>query len=608
MASSTKRPKERTDSSTLPPQPAKRVRKPTAKAPPPPPPKKVTPKAKAAVPKKDSAINTPTEPVIDLEEASSPSLQLSPEPERPPHNVHFQCTVLLDGKVVKTFGRSCDINSILHTGFYQFKKLADSLIESYMANRGGKVHFYKGPWRASWGAIKDPFTQDIDTWRDWDDLEELLRLRAATSGGVRNAARVDIKAHFKTRGNADSSPPPQPENTPRQEITTPQIKAKSKKSKPYTIRQGRDQASSPDPFLEPSASTGRKSPTNQQLERVTQSTTSPNKLEDIQSKLFEMNWCSDEQCSNYQKRACCIRAGELNEHYELTPKLLQLWGGCINKEAWQSFRAPPPEVWVAIFRSKQVPMKAKGQRKAERKASTPQPVSTTPPLQQSAPQIPSTVQILYPPYQQPIQQFPYLAGQSYGGYTTPPSYPPSGPSLLPQTRTPFDLTVDSTPTPITASEAPLPLSSPIKTRDPDQVIEDFGKWLKDYIPSNRYSIVQTGLFRIIDQGFTLEDIRDIPAKDFIDIGVKAAALFLMKPYLRQFAREYKSKQARQAARSLAQLATSQSQEESQFQESQLEEEEKEEAQWAEPYSFPELIDFTKDIDNYTDNDTQSEDI
>jgi hypothetical protein len=82
------------------------------------------------------------------------------------------------------------------------------------------------------------------------------------------------------------------------------------------------------------------------------------------------------------------------------------------------------------------------------------------------------------------------------------------------------------------------------------VLEEFSLWLKDHIPPTRYSIVQSGLLRIIEQKYTLEDIRDLPAKDFMDIGVKAAVLSLVKPHLRIFAREYKQRQERQAETSL----------------------------------------------------------
>lgn len=58
---------------------------------------------------------------------------------------------------------------------------------------------------------------------------------------------------------------------------------------------------------------------------------------------------------------------------------------------------------------------------------------------------------------------------------------------------------------------------------------------------------------MIDQGFTLEDIRDLPAKDFMDIRVKAAVLSLIKPHLRTFKRQYKQRQETQAAMSLTEL-------------------------------------------------------
>jgi len=174
MTLSTKRPKERSEPSTLPLPLAKRVRKATAKA--------------------------------------------APLP------------------LVKSVGLHWDLNSIWHTGFGSLKELAERHIQRYMANRGGAQLYYKGPWRNSWGAIRERIVQDIDTKGDWDNLEELFRLRAATSGELRYAARVDIKAHFKTRGNAGSSPPPP---RPTQQEIAPQVKGRSK-SRPSTIRQGRD--------------------------------------------------------------------------------------------------------------------------------------------------------------------------------------------------------------------------------------------------------------------------------------------------------------------------------------------------------------------------------
>jgi hypothetical protein len=119
----------------------------------------------------------------------------------------------LDGKQIKRFGKTWEINSAWHTGFNDFDKLAREHIKKYMEKRGGFVTFHKGSWRAFWGAIKDPTQHDIDNREDWESLEENLRHRALIGGGIRNAGRVDLKAHFRIYGNADSSPPLPPPST-----------------------------------------------------------------------------------------------------------------------------------------------------------------------------------------------------------------------------------------------------------------------------------------------------------------------------------------------------------------------------------------------------------
>ena len=227
----------RSNSAVQPPQNTKRLRKPTARAAPPasplPPPKRAPRKRAAVAQKPNTPSSTATESVIELELGSDGTLSPAPEPEKPPHPVHFQLTVLLDGAEIKQFGKTVDINAEAHMTYMSFESLTKVYIKSHMEKRGGVVIFYKGPWRANWGALKDPIRHDIDNIGDWVSLEENLRQRALTSGGVRNAGRVDIKAHFKTRGNADSSPPPPPQI----DIISTQTRAKSK-SKPNTIRQG----------------------------------------------------------------------------------------------------------------------------------------------------------------------------------------------------------------------------------------------------------------------------------------------------------------------------------------------------------------------------------
>jgi len=239
----------------------KRIRKPSARAAPVTPPsrsRKRTRKQKtAAAPQPNKPSPAATESVIVLgSESDGPEEggvgpEPSPEPEKAPHPVHFQCSVLLDGKLIKTFGKTWEINSVWHTGYIDFDKLAKDYIKGYMEKRGGVVDFYKGPWRAYWGAIKDPTQHDIDNKEDWDSLEENLRHRALTGGGIRNAARVDIKAHFKTRGNADSSPLP----STQVDISVTQTRAKSK-AKPQTIRQGSLVDSDPAPELQPQSRQG----------------------------------------------------------------------------------------------------------------------------------------------------------------------------------------------------------------------------------------------------------------------------------------------------------------------------------------------------------------
>ena len=103
--------------------------------------------------------------------------------------------------------------------------------------------------------------------------------------------------------------------------------------------------------------------------------------------------------------------------------------------------------------------------------------------------------------------------------------------------------------------APAPPSSPIKSREPDRVLQEFSLWLKDFIDTNRYSIVETEIRTIIDQGFTIDDIRDLPVKYFVDIGVKGAIFPLIKPHLRTFKRQYKQRQKTQAATSLTEVRT-----------------------------------------------------
>jgi hypothetical protein len=248
MARSTNLRRGRSNSALQPPDNAKRLRKPTARANPPaspPPPPKRAPKKKATAARKPNTPSpTATESVIEVGVDSDgtlldglevgPVYHSSPAPDKPPHPVHFQCTVLLDGKDIKQFGKTVDINAEYHMHYNAFERLAEEYIKGFMEKRGGVVRFYKGPWRANWGALKEPFRHDLDNIGDWQSLEENLRHRAQTSGGVRNAGRVDIKLHFKTHGNADSSPPPPLTQT---DVSMTQTRAKSK-AKPHTIRQG----------------------------------------------------------------------------------------------------------------------------------------------------------------------------------------------------------------------------------------------------------------------------------------------------------------------------------------------------------------------------------
>jgi hypothetical protein len=482
-----------------------------------------------------------------------PSLEPSPEvpepsPEPEPHPVHFQCNVLLDGKQIKTFGKTWEINSAWHTGFNDFDKLAREHIKKYMEKRGGVVTFYKGPWRAFWGAIKDPTQHDIDNREDWESLEENLRHRALIGGGIRNAGRVDLKAHFRTHGNADSSPPPPPSST-QIEISATQTRARSK-ARPQTIRQGALLDSEPE--LEsrlPSrqAHTHRKTPSNSQAESINLAS-NRSESDEQYLELFRSNWCMQERCPNHQKKACLegvgagVGAGGAI-HYELDKKLFRIWGDCIATGRWKDSKKAPPPVWAEIYRSKQTPLKFKGTKRTEKKPSEPQPSIVATPSQQAAAQ----VQIFNPTYHQfgqPFQGLPPYPGYGYGY---------GSPSPFPSVQYPYHQTPPPPPPPPqieVTTESPAPPSSPIKAGESDQVLEEFSLWLKDHIPPTRYSIVQSGLLRIIEQGYTLEDIRDLPAKDFMDIGVKAAVLSLVKPHLRIFAREYKQRQERQAATSL----------------------------------------------------------
>jgi hypothetical protein len=368
----------------------------------------------------------------------------------------------------------------------------------------------------------------------------------------KNREKVAIKAHFKTRGNADSSPLP----STQVDISVTQTRAKSK-AKPQTIRQGSLVDSDPAPELQPQsrqAQARRKTPSNSQLESISL-TSNKSESEEVYIELFRSNWCTQERCPNYQKKACLEGAGagaggggREPVHYELNKRLFSIWGKRMTTGGWKYSKRAPPEVWAEIHRSKQAPLRFKGTKRGEKIPSDPQPSTVATPLQQAA----APVQIFNPTYHQ--------FGQPFQGLSQPIAHPPylgygyGSPSPFPPIQYPYHQTPPPPPLSlIEDTESPAPPSSPIKTREPDQVLEEFGLWLKAYIPATRYSIVQSGLLRIIEQGFTLEDIRDLPARDFMDIGVKAAVLSLVKPHLRTFAREYKQRQESQAATSLTEL-------------------------------------------------------
>jgi hypothetical protein len=264
-------------------------------------------------------------------------------------------------------------------------------------------------------------------------------------------------------------------------------------------------------------------------------------------KLFGSNWCTQERCSNYQKKACLERTeGGETVHYELNKRLFDIWGERAVTKGWTDSKKAPPEVWAEIYRTKQTPLRFKGvAKRSEKKPLEPQPSTVATPPQPPA----GPVQIFNPTYHhfgQPFQNYQPPPPSTYMAFGPPPPYnvqPPYAATIqLPQSH--HQELVNGTA---------APPSSPIKTREPDRVLEELSLWLKNHIPASRYSIIVSGIRTIIDQGFTLEDIRDLPAKDFMDIGVKAAVLSLIKPHLRTFKRQYKQRQETQAATSLTEL-------------------------------------------------------
>ena len=173
-------------------------------------------------------------------------------------------------------------------------------------------------------------------------LEENLRQRALTSRGVRNARRVDIKAHFKTRSNADSSPPPPP--PPQIDIISTQTRGKSK-AKPNTIRQGNAPVSDSELELLPPRQPSRKTPTNSQLESI-ESVFNKSDSEGVYLRLYVSNWCTQERCPNYQKKACLERTvGGESVHYELRKRLFDLWGERLSKGGLLSHPFTPTGVF-----------------------------------------------------------------------------------------------------------------------------------------------------------------------------------------------------------------------------------------------------------------------
>ena len=175
-------------------------------------------------------------------------------------------------------------------------------------------------------------------------LEENLRQRALTSRGVRNAGRVDIKAHFKTRGNADSSPPPPPPPPPQIDIISTQTRGKSK-AKPNTIRQGNAPVSDSELELLPPRQPSRKTPTNSQLESI-ESVFNKSDSEGVYLRLYGSNWCTQERCPNYQKKACLERTvGGESVHYELSKRLFDLWGERLSKGGLLSHPFTPTGVF-----------------------------------------------------------------------------------------------------------------------------------------------------------------------------------------------------------------------------------------------------------------------